>query len=114
MATAPPQRQLALPPTSESSPPSNGVSWEGDKMFHIYIYDYCKKRGYHKTAQELVNEAEISPDPQPPINAPQGLLFECVIFLRYFGYFLRFALRPPLDCSIRSDTTFSRMLPSML
>lgn len=45
-------------------------------MFHIYIHDYCNKRGYTKTARELVNEADIPPDSQPPINARQGLLFE--------------------------------------
>ena len=46
--------------------------------FNIYILDYCKKRGYRKTASELVIEAEISPDSKPPINAQQGLLFEFV------------------------------------
>ena len=49
--------------------------------FNIYIYDYCVKRGYQKTARELLSEAEISPDAQPPINAKQGLLFECVHYL---------------------------------
>ena len=44
--------------------------------FHIYIHDYCNKRGYTKTARELVNEADIPADSQPPINARQGLLFE--------------------------------------
>ncbi|KAF5386412.1 hypothetical protein D9757_006677 [Collybiopsis confluens] len=52
------------------------LSWEGDKMFNIYIYDYCFKRGFRKTAQELLHEADIPPDSQPPINARQGLLFE--------------------------------------
>jgi collagen type III alpha len=46
--------------------------------FNIYILDYCKKRGYRKTASELVIEADISPDSKPPINAQQGLLFEFV------------------------------------
>lgn len=46
--------------------------------FNIYILDYCKKRGYRKTANELVIEADISPDSKPPINAQQGLLFEFV------------------------------------
>jgi hypothetical protein len=44
--------------------------------FHIYIHDYCSKRGYLKTARELVLEADIPQDSQPPINAKQGLLFE--------------------------------------
>ncbi|KAK7038775.1 hypothetical protein VNI00_010661 [Paramarasmius palmivorus] len=54
----------------------NALSWEGDKMFNIYIYDYCNKRGFRKTAKELLAEAEIASDAQPPINARQGLLFE--------------------------------------
>lgn len=45
-------------------------------MFNIYILDYCKKRGYHKTASQLVTEADIPPESKPPINAQQGLLFE--------------------------------------
>ncbi|KAF9233744.1 hypothetical protein BU15DRAFT_53469 [Melanogaster broomeanus] len=59
------------PPGSSSDP-----SWEGDRMFNIYIYDYCTKRGFHKTARELLAEAEIPSDSAPPINARQGLLFE--------------------------------------
>jgi len=46
--------------------------------FNIYILDYCKKRGYLKTANQLVTEADISPESKPPINAQQGLLFESV------------------------------------
>lgn len=44
--------------------------------FNIYIYDYCFKRGFKKTARELLSEAEIPAESQPPINAKQGLLFE--------------------------------------
>ena len=44
--------------------------------FNIYIYDYCIKRGFRKTAHELQQEALIPPTAQPPINAKQGLLFE--------------------------------------
>ncbi len=50
--------------------------------FNIYIYDYCYKRGFRKTARELLAEAEIPPDSQPPINARQGLLFECATIPR--------------------------------
>ncbi|TFY65668.1 hypothetical protein EVG20_g5412, partial [Dentipellis fragilis] len=85
------------PTPTETSPPSSALSWEGDRMcvaialffpsrpltprcvpprFNIYIYDYCMKRGYNKTARELVSEAEIPPESTPPINAKQGLLFE--------------------------------------
>lgn len=45
-------------------------------MFNIYIHDYCMKRGYERTANTLREEASIQEDPQPPINAKQGLLFE--------------------------------------
>ena len=49
--------------------------------FNIYIYDYCNKRGFRKTARELLQEAEIPADSAPPINAKQGLLFESVSLL---------------------------------
>jgi len=65
-------------------------------MFNIYIYDYCFKRGFRKTAQELMNEGDLGPDPTPPINARQGLLFECVAF---FFSFLFLASIPDLRAS---------------
>jgi hypothetical protein len=52
---------------------AHGIS----SRFNIYIYDYCHKRGYKKTARELLAEASIPPDSHPPIDARQGLLFEC-------------------------------------
>src|SRR6267142_5927768 len=61
------------PPLSRISPRACSPS-----RFNIYILDYCKKRGYHKTASQLVNEADIPPESKPPINAQQGLLFESV------------------------------------
>ncbi|KAG6811308.1 hypothetical protein H0H92_008065 [Tricholoma furcatifolium] len=64
---------------SDSGPPQqleSALSWEGEKMFNIYIHDYCNKRGFVKTARELMTEAEIPPEATPPINARQGLLFE--------------------------------------
>jgi hypothetical protein len=48
------------------------------RRFNIYIHDYCHKRGFHKTARELMTEADIPPESSPPINARQGLLFEYV------------------------------------
>jgi LisH len=68
--------RLSLPPLSIASllPPFLLYS----PRFNIYILDYCKKRGYHKTANQLVAEAEIPPESKPPINAQQGLLFEFV------------------------------------
>ncbi|TBU56773.1 hypothetical protein BD310DRAFT_823001 [Dichomitus squalens] len=52
------------------------LQWDGDRMFNIYIYDYCIKRGFRRTASELQQEASIPATAQPPINAKQGLLFE--------------------------------------
>lgn len=52
------------------------ICTRGTPRFNIYIYDYCHKRGFLKTAQELLTEAELPPDATPPINAKQGLLFE--------------------------------------
>ncbi|KAF8414427.1 hypothetical protein L210DRAFT_3467416, partial [Boletus edulis BED1] len=72
MANGPPG-SMSLPTTDIQS--SSDPSWEGDRMFNIYIYDYCNKRGFRKTARELLTEAEIPPDSAPPINAKQGLLF---------------------------------------
>jgi hypothetical protein len=46
--------------------------------FNIFLLDYCKKRGYHNAASQLVAEADLPPESEPPINAQQGLLFESV------------------------------------
>jgi len=100
LTTAPPMAAVAPPGTSNPSPMQTDsqdipqLSWEGDKMsvspnirvsstdpplrFNIYIHDYCTKRGFTSTARELMHEADISSDATPPINARQGLLFECV------------------------------------
>jgi hypothetical protein len=44
--------------------------------FNIYLLDYCKKRGYHKTATQLVIEAHMPPGTKPPIDTRHGLFFE--------------------------------------
>ncbi|PFH50938.1 hypothetical protein AMATHDRAFT_143735 [Amanita thiersii Skay4041] len=79
----------AAQPLPQPSIPNDGsLSWEGDRMFNIYIYDYCHKRGFKKTARELLQEADIPADSKPPINARQGLLFESVsIFSSSFPSF---------------------------
>ncbi|PSR71902.1 hypothetical protein PHLCEN_2v12246 [Hermanssonia centrifuga] len=70
------------PPSTSSAPPNlNGAPspqppWDGDRMFNIYIIDYCHKRGYKQTAKTLLEEAGLPDDSHPPINARQGLLFE--------------------------------------
>ena len=97
-----PHRPLHLPHNNSKSPQiptkSHGMAIKCSSPFHtrylsltppsprfnIYILDYCKKRGYRKTANELVSEADISPDSKPPINAQQGLLFEFVPLLSLF------------------------------
>ena len=73
--TPAPVHAVPPPPLSRISPSACTPS-----RFNIYILDYCKKRGYHKTASQLVNEADIPPESKPPINAQQGLLFESVSF----------------------------------
>ncbi|KAF7309511.1 hypothetical protein MIND_00321900 [Mycena indigotica] len=75
-AVAPPNSAAPVQTPADPSPSSQPLSWEGDKMFNIYIYDYCYKRGFHKTANQLLLEADIPSDSSPPINARQGLLFE--------------------------------------
>ncbi|TFY73034.1 hypothetical protein EWM64_g10978, partial [Hericium alpestre] len=74
MATGAPPAQPAQTPT-ETSPTSASLSWEGERMFNIYIYDYCLKRGFSKTANQLAEESGIPRESQPPIDARQGLLF---------------------------------------
>ncbi|KAF8273142.1 hypothetical protein EI94DRAFT_1564606, partial [Lactarius quietus] len=87
----PPGSSAPPAPQPPPGPPSSEqITWEGDKMFNIYILDYCKKRGYHKTATQLVTEADIPPESKPPINAQQGLLFESAPSLFSF-------LVPPSD-----------------
>ncbi|KDR80860.1 hypothetical protein GALMADRAFT_60686, partial [Galerina marginata CBS 339.88] len=81
----PPPGPLLNTPMQTDTPGINTpLSWEGDKMFNIYIYDYCFKRGFRKTARELLSEAEITTEPTPPINARQGLLFECAALFSFF------------------------------
>ncbi|TDL26648.1 hypothetical protein BD410DRAFT_715769 [Rickenella mellea] len=81
MASAQQPPQPSQPPSLDQMNTDQEMSWEGDKMFNIYIYDYCQKRGFKKTARELLLEADIATDSQPPINAKQGLLFESVFSL---------------------------------
>ncbi|THG96865.1 hypothetical protein EW145_g7704, partial [Phellinidium pouzarii] len=76
MATASQQAQSAHTPSSDHHASDQDVQWDGDRMFNIYIWDYCTKRGYSKTARELAEEAKLSPNPRPPIDAKQGLLYE--------------------------------------
>jgi hypothetical protein len=47
---------------------------------HLYIHDYLIKRGLCNTASSLHSEAQMLPsgqsDSKPPIDAPQGFLYE--------------------------------------
>ena len=71
-------RVALLTPLSVFFPPSHPrcPRYVRVHRFNIYIHDYCSKRGFRKTARELMQEAEIAADAAPPINARQGLLFE--------------------------------------
>lgn len=49
------------------------------RRLNIYIFDYFTKHGFQKAAAELCLEAELDPSGRkPPIDAPQGLLYEFV------------------------------------
>lgn len=79
-------------PHSPASDHPPGLNWEGEEMcvptsllprmliirrFNVYIFDYCTKRGYNKTARTLQEEAGLSAESRrPPIDAKQGLLYE--------------------------------------
>lgn len=101
------QSQQTLSPSSDQN--SSSHMWDGEEMcvhisllsivsspqrpsqrFNVYIYDYCTKRGYNKTARCLEEEACIPQDNRrPPIDAKQGLLYEQVPpFLILFIYHL--------------------------
>ncbi|KAI6023326.1 hypothetical protein EDC04DRAFT_298215 [Pisolithus marmoratus] len=75
MSAGQPGSMSAPPPHAEHQSQSS-PEWEGDRMFNIYIYDYCNKRGFHETAKKLLIEADLTPESSPPIDAKQGLLFE--------------------------------------
>ncbi|KAF8496084.1 hypothetical protein BU17DRAFT_18539, partial [Hysterangium stoloniferum] len=83
--TLPPGPPANGQPTPLSSNPAQQapISWEGDRMFNVYIHDYFLKRGFLKAAKELESEADIANDATPPINARQGFLFECGSFYHY-------------------------------
>jgi len=59
--------------------------------FHVYMHDYLFKRGYRKAALALLAEAKIVPM-IPPIDAREGLLFECVFWI---GLSCSCVLNPP-------------------
>jgi hypothetical protein len=65
------------------------------------MIDYCRKRGFRESVQALFNETKIPPDEAtPPINAPQGLLFELVRDVRIH--------------LIRADVCFLQMVGGIL
>ncbi|KAG8913029.1 Transcriptional activator flo8 [Tulasnella sp. 408] len=96
----PPVSLLMQPTTSASgaSTASNGGSpsmqaahnrsmnnWDGDRMLHVYMIDYCRKRGYNAVVNALCQQTGNTSDVKAPIDAPQGLLFEWwVVFWEIF------------------------------
>ncbi|GAA5861118.1 hypothetical protein JCM8547_008041 [Rhodosporidiobolus lusitaniae] len=65
----------------QGKPPTAGPSsftWEGDATLHSYCYDYMRKRGWHESASSFAKDAGIEEATWtgPPIEAPQGLLYE--------------------------------------
>ncbi|GAA6012346.1 hypothetical protein JCM11491_007103 [Sporobolomyces phaffii] len=60
------------------NPGSSTQAWEGDATLHSYCYDYMRKRGWNEAASRFAKDAGIKEDDWkgPPIEAPQGLLYE--------------------------------------
>ncbi len=50
----------------------------GYHSLHVYMIDYCRKRGFRASVEALSNETKIPHDEPVPTDAPQGLLFEFV------------------------------------
>ncbi|GAA6051362.1 hypothetical protein JCM3770_004502 [Rhodotorula araucariae] len=66
--------QQPRPPTAYPA----AFAWEGDSTLHSYTYDYMRKRGWIEAASRFAQEAGIDEATWtgPPIEAPQGLLYE--------------------------------------
>ncbi|GAA5909859.1 uncharacterized protein JCM6883_003117 [Sporobolomyces salmoneus] len=60
------------------NPGSSTQVWEGDATLHSYCYDYMRKRGWNEAASRFAKDAGIKEEEWkgPPIEAPQGLLYE--------------------------------------
>ncbi|GAA5848129.1 hypothetical protein JCM3766R1_000461 [Sporobolomyces carnicolor] len=60
------------------NPGSSTQAWEGDATLHSYCYDYMRKRGWNEAASRFAKDAGIKEEDWkgPPIEAPQGLLYE--------------------------------------
>ena len=50
--------------------------WGTPFRLDLYIADYLAKRGYHQSAQSLIQEGQFEKESKVPIDAPQGLLYE--------------------------------------
>ncbi|KAG8897017.1 Transcriptional activator flo8 [Tulasnella sp. 403] len=74
--------------SSPAMPQVNGRThnnWDGDRMLHIYMLDYCRKRGFDGVVSALSEQTNTPPEVKAPIDAPQGLLFEWwVVFWEIF------------------------------
>ncbi|KAG9002158.1 Transcriptional activator flo8 [Tulasnella sp. JGI-2019a] len=79
--------------SSTNSPQMSGMqnggqrtlSWEGDRMLHIYMLDYARKRGFGAVVTALSTTTTTPTDVKAPIDAPQGLLYEWwVVFWEIF------------------------------
>lgn len=62
----------------EKSSPSVNWGREADKL-DVYVWDYCKRRGYHSAAKALTSDAGLPDVPETPLKTPQGFLFEYVL-----------------------------------
>lgn len=70
------------------SPPGQSLpGWDGEGTLHCYLLDYLNKRNYTKAARAFAEESGMLTDAAVPIDAPQGLLFECAALLSRFRHF---------------------------
>lgn len=74
---------VSVAPTDMAPPPPSRRNWgnEADKL-DLYVWDYCKRRGYNAAAQALTTDAGLGEVPEVPLKTPQGLLFE---YARFFA-----------------------------
>jgi hypothetical protein len=54
------------------------MRWGDDRDLHVYIYDYCKKRNFSKTAAVFLEEVKPNIKDGVPIDTPHGMIFEWV------------------------------------
>lgn len=52
------------------------ITQNGHEILVRYIIDYCDKRGFTETSAHLRKESKINDKQKPPVDSPEGLLYE--------------------------------------